>query len=118
MSLGRLFETPANFVAHVFAEFCPAGRPVFFADIEPVEDVEIFKDRVTIAGHRQDAKQFTRGPAGAGDFPSTYGVAATCWREAAELRHVASRQGAANRLAKVLAKFSQFGAGHLSSSCA
>jgi hypothetical protein len=36
-------------------------RPVFLVDVEAVEDVEVFEDRVTAAGGRQDTKQLGRG---------------------------------------------------------
>ncbi len=49
-------ETPANLVPHLFPELFPARRPFIFVDVEPIEDVEIFQDRMTIACHRQDAK--------------------------------------------------------------
>jgi len=39
-------------------------RPVFLVDVAAVDDVEVFEDRVTAAGHRQDAKQLGRGSPG------------------------------------------------------
>jgi len=76
------------------------------------EDVEIFKDRVTVACHRQDAKQFGRRPAGAGDFPSAHRVGAVAGREAAQPCHFGGGQASANRVTEIRAKLFQFGAGH------
>ena len=99
-------ETPAYLVPHLFTEGFPARRSFFLVDIEAVEDVEVFQDRVTIASHRQDAKQFGRRPAGAGDFPSAYRVGAVAGREAAQLRHVGRGQASADRVAEIPAKLS------------
>jgi hypothetical protein len=105
-------ETPANLVAHLFAEGFPARRSFLLVDMEPVEDVEIFEDRVTIACHRQDAKQFGHRPAGAGDFSFTHRIGAVARREATQLRHFSSRQAPADRVTEILAKLFQFGAGY------
>jgi hypothetical protein len=51
-------------------------RPVFLVDVAAVDDVEVFEDRVTAAGHRQDAKQLGRGISGTGDVPSADHVGA------------------------------------------
>ena len=80
---GGSAEALTNLVAHLFAELLPARRPFRFGDVEAVEHVEIFQDRVVVAGHCQDTKQFGRRPAGAGDFPPPDGVAAIGGREAA-----------------------------------
>src|ERR1700687_763666 len=105
-------ETLANLVAHLFTELLPPRRSFFLADIEPVEDVEILQDRVTIACHRQDAQQFARRPAGAADFPSAYRVGAAAGGEAAKFRHVGRRQALADRLTEIRAQLFQFGARH------
>ncbi len=105
-------EPPTDLVAHLFAELFPAGWSFIFGDIEPIEDVEFFKDRVTIARHRQDAQQFGRRPARAGDFPSAYRVGAIARCEATQLRHVCRGQGSADRIAEIHAKLFQLGAGH------
>jgi len=97
-------EAPTNFVAHLFAKLFPAGGSFIFRDIEPIEDVEFFKDRMTIAGHRQDAQQFGRRTAGAGNFPSAYRIDAITRREATQLRHVCRGQGSADRITEIHAK--------------
>src|SRR6266853_1207306 len=53
-------KAAADLVPHILAEGFSARGPVFLVDIEAVEDVEIFKDRISIACHRQYAKQFAR----------------------------------------------------------
>ena len=84
-----LVEAAANLVAHLLAEFFPARRSFLFRDIEPIEDVKIFNNRVTIARHGEDAQQFGRRPTRAADFPSANGVgAARC--EPAKPGHVGS----------------------------
>src|ERR1700687_390500 len=105
-------ETPANLVPHLFAELFTARRSFFFADVEPVEDVEIFEDRVTIACHRQDAEQFGRRPAGAGDVPSAYRVGAVAGAKATELRQVRNGHASGDRVTEIVAKLFQFGACH------
>jgi len=108
----RSFETLANFIAHLFAEFLPACRSFCFRNIESIKYVEIFQDRITIAGHGQDAKEFVGRSAGAGDLPSAYGVGTTARCQAAKPRHVGGRQRPADGVAEVLAKLFQFRAGH------
>jgi hypothetical protein len=83
-----------------------------FGNIEPIEDVEFFKDRVTIARHRQDAQQFAGRPARARDFPSAYRVGAVTGRKAAQFRHVRRGQRSADRITEIHAELFQFGAGH------
>jgi len=97
-------EAAADLVPHILAEGFSARGSVFLVDIEAVEDVEIFKDRISVACHRQYAKQFTRRPARAFDFPSAYGVGAVARGEAAQLRHVGGRQASADRMTEILAK--------------
>jgi hypothetical protein len=97
-------EAPTNLGAHLFAELLPAGGSFTFGDIEPIEDVEFFKDRVTIARHRQDAQQFGRRSARAGDFPSAYRVGAITGGKATQLRHVCRGEGSADRITKIHAK--------------
>jgi len=97
-------EAPTDLVAHLFAKLFPAGGSFIFRDIEPIEDVEFFKDRVTVACHRQDDQQFGSRPAGAGDFPSAYRVGAVTGREATQLRHVCRGQGSADGIAEIHAK--------------
>ena len=94
-------EAPANLVAHLFAKLFPAGGSFIFGDIEPIEHVEFFEDRVTIARHRQDAQQFGHRSARAGDFPSAYRVDAIARREAAQLRHIGSGQRSADRITEI-----------------
>jgi hypothetical protein len=48
-------EATANFVAHLLAEFLSARRSFLLGDIESIEDVKIFDNRVTIARHGKDA---------------------------------------------------------------
>src|ERR1700674_1954542 len=105
-------EALANFVAHLFAESLPARRPILLVDIEAVEDVEILEDRMAIACHGQDAKQFVRWFAGAGHFPSADGVGAIGRRKGAELCHVGGRQRSSDRVTEILAKLFQFRACH------
>jgi hypothetical protein len=100
----RSAQPPANLVPHAFAEGFPARGSFLFVDIVPVEDVEILKDRVTIAGHRQDTKQFTRRPARASYFPSADGVGAVTGREATEFCHVGCGETSADGLAKIVTK--------------
>jgi hypothetical protein len=102
----------ANFVAHLFAEGFPAGRPLLLIDIPPIEDVEIFQDRMAIARHGQNVKQFVRRTAGAGYFPTADGVGAIARRKAAEPCHVGSGQRPADRVSEILAKLFQFRACH------
>jgi len=90
----------------------PAGGSFVFGNIEPIEDVEFFKDRVTIARHRQDAQQFAGRPARARDFPSAYRVGAVAGRKAAQFRHVRRGQRSADRITEIHAELFQFGAGH------
>ena len=97
-------EPPTNLGAHLFAELFPARGSFIVGDIEPIEDVEFFKDRVTIARHRQDAQQFGRRPARAGDFPPAYRVGALTGCEATQLRHVGRGQASADRMTEILAK--------------
>src|SRR5260370_29987687 len=97
-------ETSPDLIAHLFAEFCTARRSFMFGDVETVEDVEVFQDRVTVACHRQDAKQLARRPARACDFPPAYGVGAAAGRKAAQFRHVGSRQAFADRFTQIGAK--------------
>jgi hypothetical protein len=105
-------ETPANLIPHHLAKRFPARGSVLLVDIEPVEDVEIFQDRVTVAGHRQDAKQFGRRPAGTGYFPSADRIGAVARCEATQLRHIGGGQASAYRGTEILAKPFQFGARH------
>jgi hypothetical protein len=107
-----LFETLANFIAHLFAEFLPARRSFGFRNIESIKYVEIFQDRITVAGHGQDAKEFIRRSARTGDLPSPHGVRTAPWRQAAKLRHIRRRQRPADGVAEILAKLFQFRAGH------
>jgi hypothetical protein len=107
-----LFETLANFVAHLFAEFLPARRSFSFRNIESIKDVKIFEYRITVASHGQDAKEFVRRSAGARDLPSAYGVGAAARRQAAKFRHIRRRQRPADGVAEILAKLFQFRAGH------
>jgi len=109
----RSAETPANLVPHLFPELFPARRPFLFVDIEAVENVEIFQDRMTIACHRQNAKLFGRRPAGASDLPFADRVGACAGREATQLGHFSRRQASANGITEILAELLQFGARHL-----
>src|SRR6266571_3528560 len=81
-------KAAADLVPHVLTEGFSARGPVFLVDIEAVEDVEIFKDRISIACHRQYAKEFARRSARAFDLPSAYRVGAVADGEATQLRHV------------------------------
>jgi hypothetical protein len=105
-------EPPANLLTHLFAKLLLAGGSFIFGNIEPIEDVEFFKDRVTIARHRRNAQQFGRRRARAGDLLSAYRVGAIAEREAAQLRHVCRGEGSADRITEIHAKLFQFGAGH------
>src|ERR1700722_13801243 len=107
-----LFEPLANFIAHPFAEFLPARRSFGFRNIESIKYVEIFQDWIKVTGHGQDAKEFVRRSAGAGDLPSAYGIGTTARRQAAKLRHIRRRQRPADGVAEMLAKLFQFRAGH------
>ena len=107
-----LFEALANFVAHLFAEFLPARRSFSFRNIESIKYVKIFQDRITVAGHGQDAKEFVRRSAGTGDLPSAYGVGTAARGQATKLRHIRTRQRPADGVAEILAKLFQFRAGH------
>jgi hypothetical protein len=97
-------ETPPDLIAHLFAEFFAAGRTFVFADSVPVEDVEVFQDRMTVACHGEDAKQFACRPARTCDFPTAYGVGAAAGRKATQFRHVGSGQGFADRFTQIGAK--------------
>jgi len=97
-------KAAADLVPHILAEGFSARGPVFLVDIEAVEDIEIFKDRISIACHRQYAKQFARRSARASDFPSAYRVGSVAGGEATQLRHVGSGQASADRLTEILAK--------------
>jgi hypothetical protein len=97
-------KAAADLVPHILAEGFPARGPVFLVDIEAVEDIEIFKDRISIACHRQYAKQFAGRSARASDFPSAYRVGSVAGGEATQLRHVGSGQASADRLTEILAK--------------
>src|SRR6185437_16416505 len=112
----RSAEPATNFVAHLLAELLAARRAFLFGDVEAVEHVEIIEDRVALAGHRQDTKQFPRGPGRAGDFPAPDGIAAAAGRKAAKLRHIGCAELPADGLAEVVAEFFQFGAGQGTSS--
>ena len=96
-----------------FPELFPARRPFLFVDIEAVENVEIFQDRMTIACHRQNAKLFGRRPAGASDLPFADRVGAGAGREATQLGHFSRRKASANGVTEILAELLQFGARHL-----
>jgi hypothetical protein len=109
-AISRLIEAAANLIAHLLAEFLPARGSVLFRDIEPIEDVKIFDNRVTIARHGEDTQQFGGRPAGPADFPAANGVGAAR-REAAKPGHVGSGQRSVDRIAEVLAKLLKFGAG-------
>jgi len=102
-------EPPANLLTHLFAKLLLAGGSFIFGNIEPIEDVEFFKDRVTIARHRRNAQQFGRRRARAGDLLSAYRVGAIAEREAAQLRHVCRGEGSADRSTEIHAKLFQFG---------
>jgi hypothetical protein len=110
----RLAEPAPDLVAHVLAESLPARGAILLVDIEAVEDVEVFEDRISIACHRQYAKQLGRRPAGAFDFPFAYRVGAVARRKAAQLCHVGSRQASADRMTEILANLFQLRAGHSS----
>src|SRR4030088_886093 len=99
----RLAEPAPDLVAHVLAEGLSARGAILLVDIEAVEDVEVFQDRISIARHRQYAKQLGRRPAGASDFPFAYRVGAVARRKAAQLRHVGSGQASADRMTDILA---------------
>jgi hypothetical protein len=105
-------KTPANFVPHFFAKLLAARVSLVLGNIEPIEDVEIFKDRMTIARHRQDAEEFGNRSARAGNFPSADGVGAAGGRKTTELRHIGSGQRATDRFAQILAELFQFCASH------
>src|SRR6266568_3188298 len=94
----------ANLVPHFLAEGFSARGPVFLVDIEAVEDVEIFKDRISIACHRQYAKEFARRSARAFDLPSAYRVGAVAGGEATQLGHIGSGEASADRMTEILAK--------------
>src|SRR5664279_926894 len=98
----HLFEAAANLVAYLLAEFLPSRRSFLFGDVEPIEDVKIFDNRVTSARHGEDAQQFGCRPAGPADFPSANGIGAAR-REAAKLRHIGGGQRSADRIAEILA---------------
>ena len=103
-----LTKTAAYFVAHPFAKFCPARGPVLFAHVKAIEHIEIFQDRMAIAGHGQNAKQLPCRAARARNFPSPYRIRAAL-RQAAQLRHVGRGERLADRLAKIAAELLQFG---------
>jgi hypothetical protein len=106
-------EAATNLVAHLLAKLLPTCRSVLLGDVEAIEHVEVFEDRVTIARHREDAKQFCRGARGTRDFPSADGVAAAARWKAAELRHVRGGQGFTNRVTEIVAELFEFGARHV-----
>src|SRR6266851_1887252 len=74
-------QAAADFVAHAFAKSLPASRSFRFCNVKAVEDVEIVQDRVTIAGHRQDIKQFRGRTAGTRDLPAADHVGAVAGPE-------------------------------------
>src|SRR5688572_26877722 len=49
-------QAATDLVPHLFAEGLPARRSLALGDIVPVENIEVVEDRMTIAGHRQDAE--------------------------------------------------------------
>ena len=100
----RSAEPAPDLVPHVLAESLSAGRAILLVDIEAVEDVEIFQDRISIACHRQYAKEFARRSARAFDFPSAYRVGAVAGGEATQLRHIGSGEASADRMTEILAK--------------
>jgi len=97
-------KAAADLVPHVLAEGFSVRGPVFLVDIEAVEDVEIFKDRISIACHRQYAKEFARRSARAFDLPSAYRVGAVAGGEATQLGHIGSGEASADRMTEILAK--------------
>src|SRR6266576_7201319 len=103
----KLAKAPTDLVPHVLAEGLPARGPVFLADIESIEHVEVLEDRVTIAGHRQDAKQFGCRPAGAADLPFADRIGAAAGGKATQLGHVGSGQALPDRLTEIVAKLAQ-----------
>ncbi|MDP3075180.1 MAG: hypothetical protein Q8N40_06020 [Bradyrhizobium sp.] len=105
-------KAATDLVAHLFAEGFPARGSFRLGDSVPVEDVEIVEDRMTIAGHRQDAELFGNLFAGTGDFPLAYRVGAGVLGETAKLRHVRRRQRPADGVSDILAKPFQVMAGH------
>ena len=105
-------KATTNLVAHLFAEGFPARGSLGLGDTVPVEEVEIFEDRMTIAGHRQDAELFGNLFAGTGDFPLAYRVGAGLLCETTKLRHVCRRQWPADGVSDILAKPFQVMAGH------
>lgn len=108
----RSGEALADFVTHLFAKSFPAGGPLLLIDIPPVEDVEIFQDRMAIAGHGQNEKEFACRSAGAGHFPSAYCVGAIAPFKPTKLCHVGGGQRPADCLTEILAKLFQFRACH------
>ena len=105
-------EAAADLVPHLLAEGFPAGRSLGLGDIVPVEDVEVVEDRMTVAGHRQNAKLFGDLFAGTGDFPSANHVGAGFRRKTAQSGHIGYRQRPADGITEIRAKPFQFMAGH------
>src|ERR1700761_4829073 len=83
-----LREAFANLVAHLFAEGRSQGRAFFFVDVPAIEDVEVFEDGVTIAGHRENRQQLVRRSARTCHLPSANRVGAVLRFEPAKLCHV------------------------------
>jgi hypothetical protein len=104
----RSGEPLANFVSHLGAKRFASGRPFLLIEIPPVEDIEIFEDRMAIAGHRQNAEEFARGSAGTAHFPPSDRIGAVAWLQATQLCHVVSRQRSADRVGEILAELFQF----------
>ena len=84
-------QAATDLVPHLFAESLPARRSLGLGDIVPVEDVEVVEDRMTIAGHRQDAELFGDLLAGTADFPSANRGGAGFRRKTAQPGHVGCR---------------------------
>src|SRR5882672_6314341 len=99
-----LAKAATDLAAHLLAERFPARRSFPLCDIKAIEDIEVFENRMPIAGHRQHAELFRDLFAGTGDFPSANHVSAGVRRKAAQLCHIGRRQRPADGVTEIFAK--------------
>ena len=64
---------------------------------------------MAIAGHRQNAEELVRWPAGTAHFPPSNGIGAVARLKAAQLCHIGSRQRPADRVGEILTELLQLG---------
>jgi hypothetical protein len=107
-------EALPNLIAHLFAKLLPASRPLLLIDVPPVKNIEIFRDRIVVTGHRENKKELSCRPARSGDFPSADRVGGVVRLKSAELCQVGDRKRPTDRVTEILAKLFQFGASHVS----